>query len=46
MDSTKYGKLEAGTEVEKIEKMSSGWTKIKYKGQNAYVLTQNLTNIQ
>ncbi|MBQ7971849.1 MAG: SH3 domain-containing protein [Lachnospiraceae bacterium] len=33
----KLGLAVAGTKLELIEKMSDGWTKIKYEGQTAYV---------
>ncbi|MBQ9990412.1 MAG: SH3 domain-containing protein [Lachnospiraceae bacterium] len=36
-DGEKLGQLSEGSEIEIIEKMSSGWTKIKYNGGEAYV---------
>lgn len=36
-DGDKLGQLSEGTEIEIMEKMSNGWTKIKYEGEEAYV---------
>ena len=36
-DGEKLGQLKAGSSVEIIEKMSNGWTKIKYNDGEAYV---------
>ena len=38
--STSYGKLLKGESVERIEKMSNGWSKVKYNGRDAYIPKQ------
>lgn len=41
--SASYGKLSAGESVKRIEKMSNGWSKIKYNGREAYVKSDYLS---
>ena len=36
-DADKLGKITIGSEIEILEQMSNGWTKIKYSGEEAYV---------
>lgn len=42
-DSQSYGTIPAGTGVQVIERLSNGWTKIKYNDKEAYVKSEYLT---
>jgi len=41
-DGEKLGTLSKGEEVELVEELASGWTKIKYNGTEAYIKSEYL----
>jgi mannosyl-glycoprotein endo-beta-N-acetylglucosaminidase len=39
----KLGQVEAGTNLELIEKLSNGWSKVKYGGMEGYIKSEYLS---